>query len=63
MYLDNIIMIGKMFYRHYKNLEEVMSRKKCHLFQTKVTYYLGHIASKNGIGVDKVQTIQQLSQL
>ena len=61
VYLDDIIVVGKTFEDHMKNLEEVFERlkkanlklspKKCHLFQQEV-HYLGHVVSGKGIAVD-----------
>lgn len=73
VYLDDIIVLGKTFDEHLKNLEEVFKRlqaaqlmlnpKKCQLFQNKVNY-LGHIVSKEGVAVDeeKVASIKQWPQ-
>jgi hypothetical protein len=70
VYLDDIIVVGKSFEDHLKNLEEVLKRlkysgltlssKKCHLFQKEVQY-LGHVVSGNGVAVDqqKVKAVQE----
>ncbi|MCD1431043.1 DDE-type integrase/transposase/recombinase [Klebsiella pneumoniae] len=62
VYLDDIIVVGKTFEDHLRNLEEVFQRlrnsglrlssKKCHLFQREVQY-LGHVVSSEGVAVDK----------
>ena len=59
LYLDDIICHSKTFEEQLVNLELVFERlrkanlklnpKKCHLFQTQVTF-LGHSISQNGIG-------------
>ncbi|KAG5899439.1 hypothetical protein JTB14_033630 [Gonioctena quinquepunctata] len=61
VYLDDIIVVGRSFEDHVKNLEEVflrlrnsglkLSPKKCHLFQKEVRY-LGHVVSGEGVAVD-----------
>ena len=61
VYLDDIIVFSKTFETHLARLEEVIDRigtaglklspKKCHLFQTEVTF-LGHVVNKDGIGTD-----------
>ncbi|KAG5896052.1 hypothetical protein JTB14_011047 [Gonioctena quinquepunctata] len=58
VYLDDIIVVGRSFEDHVKNLEEVflrlrnpglkLSPKKCHLFQKEVRY-LGHVVSGEGV--------------
>lgn len=70
VYLDDVIILGRTFDEHLLNLEEVFKRlraanltlnvKKCHLFQTKVSY-LGHIVSGEGVAVDpdKIHVVQQ----
>jgi hypothetical protein len=70
VYLDDIIVVGKSFEDHLKNLEEVLKRlkqsgltlssKKCHLFQKEVQY-LGHVVSDKGVAVDqhKVKAVQE----
>ncbi|CAG2236597.1 unnamed protein product [Mytilus edulis] len=60
-YLDDIIIFGRDFETALQNLKEVFQRlkmanlklkaKKCHLFQSKVTY-LGHVVSAQGIECD-----------
>jgi hypothetical protein len=64
-YLDNVIVIGRTFDDHLRNLMEVFQRfkkahlklnpKKCQLFQGNVKY-LGHIVSKDGVSVDPEKT-------
>ena len=61
LYLDNIIVMGKTFEKHLKNLDLVFSRirdaglkikpEKCSLLKEEVCY-LGHIVSKDGIAAD-----------
>lgn len=56
VYLDDIIVVGKTFKDHLKNLEEVFRRqltsnltlnpKKCSVFQSKVNR-LSHIVGKD----------------
>lgn len=70
VYLDDIIVMGKTFEDHLKNLEEVFERlrgsglqlssKKCHLFQKEVRY-LGHVVSNKGVAVDdqKIQSVKE----
>ena len=58
VYLDDIIVLGKSFDEHLKNLEEVFQRiasaglklspKKCSLFKKEVSY-LGHKVTTEGI--------------
>lgn len=62
VYLDDIIIMGKDFDDHLKNLEEVFERleaaglklsaKKCSLFQREVKY-LGHKVTSEGIHTDE----------
>ena len=58
IYLDDIIVFGKTFDIHLRNLEEVfkrlseahmkLNRDKCRLFQSTVSF-LGHQVSEAGI--------------
>ena len=69
LYLDDIICHSKTFEEQLVNLELVFERlrkanlklnpKKCHLFQTQVTF-LGHSISQNGIGTlpSKIESIK-----
>ena len=60
-YLDDVIVLGKNFQDHIKNLRTTFERfakynlklkpKKCVLFQTE-TMFLGRIVSSEGVGVD-----------
>ena len=60
VYLDDVIVFGKMFEEAPENLEEVFSwfqlanlklkLKKCHFFRKEVNF-LGHIVSGDGLGV------------
>ena len=62
VYLDDIIVMGRTFDKHLKNLGEVLQRitmaglklsgKKCALFQRQVKY-LGHLVTANGISTDE----------
>ena len=62
VYLDDIIIMGKSFDDHLKNLEEVFQRiasaglrlnpKKCSLWKKQVTY-LGHKVSTEGIHTEE----------
>ena len=61
VYLDDIIVLGKSFKNHMKNLEQVFLRlrqanlklnpKKCNLFKRQVNY-LGHVVSDSGVSMD-----------
>ncbi|MBJ4999896.1 hypothetical protein JGF38_23155 [Salmonella enterica subsp. enterica serovar Hadar] len=61
VYLDDIIVTGKTFEQHLRNLKTVfvrlrtaglkLSLKKCMVFQ-KETCYLGHVISDDGIKMD-----------
>ena len=65
IYLDDIIVFGKTFDIHLRNLEEVFKRlseahmklnsDKCRLFQSTVSF-LGHQVSEAGISVDAEKT-------
>ena len=69
IYLDDIIVYGKTFQIHLRNLEEVFKRlreanlklnaEKCLFFQTQVTF-LGHLVSQEGISADphKIKSVQ-----
>lgn len=69
-YLDDIVVFGKTFEEHFKNLNEVMDRltkaglklkpKKCH-FLKKINFP-GHVVSKEGIQTDpeKTKAIDQI---
>ena len=62
VYLDDIIVMGRTFDEHLKNLGEVLQRitmaglklsvKKCALFQKQVKY-LGHLVISDGISTDE----------
>lgn len=70
-YLDDIIVIGKTFEEHLRNLREVFRRlrsanlriniEKCEFFR-KETKYLGHVVSSEGIKTDpdKVAAIVEM---
>ncbi|GFX57866.1 hypothetical protein TNCV_3068331 [Trichonephila clavipes] len=61
VYLDDIIIVGRSFEEHLKNIRRVLQKlkeanlklspSKCHLFQREVTY-LGHIISAEGVRTD-----------
>ena len=70
IYIDDVIVFGKTFENHLKNLEEVLTKiqnaglklspKKCQLFRKKVEF-LGHIVSDKGISTDpkKVEVVEK----
>lgn len=70
VYLDDILVMGKSFDDHLKNLEEVFARigdanlklnpKKCLLFQKQVEF-LGYTVTEKGIGtsVGKINAIRE----
>ncbi|GFW94050.1 retrovirus-related Pol polyprotein from transposon 17.6 [Trichonephila clavipes] len=61
VYLDKIIIVGRSFEEHLKNIRRVLQKlkeanlklspSKCHLFRREVTY-LGHIISVEGVRTD-----------
>lgn len=61
VYLDDIIVIWKIFANMLDNLKQVFDRllssnlklkaQKCHLFH-KTVQFLGHVVSENGISTD-----------
>jgi RNase H-like domain found in reverse transcriptase/Reverse transcriptase (RNA-dependent DNA polymerase)/Integrase zinc binding domain/Integrase core domain/gag-polyprotein putative aspartyl protease len=65
VYLDDIIVLGKTFDEHLRNLGEVfrklgaanlkLSPKKCRLFKKEVKF-LGHVVSVDGVGTDPEKT-------
>ena len=65
IYLDDIIVFGKIFEVHMQNLEEVfihqkeanlkINAQKCLFFQ-KQTIFLGHLVSDKGICSDPTKT-------
>ena len=65
VYLDDIIVLGRSFNEHIKNLNSVFQRlresglrlkpTKCCFFQTEVRY-LGHIISREGVATDPDKT-------
>ena len=65
IYLDDIIVYGKMFEENPHNLEVVFQRladanlklntEKCIFFQVQVSF-LGHLVSENGIAADPEKT-------
>ena len=58
MYLDDIILMGRTFNVHLKNLAEDTSRtcstkiRKCEFFQTQVKY-LGHLVTADFLSTDE----------
>lgn len=70
VYLDDVMVMGRNFEEHLRNLQEVFDRfqaanlklnpKKCALFQKEVEF-LGHIVSEKGIETcdTKVKTIKE----
>ncbi|GFS58268.1 retrovirus-related Pol polyprotein from transposon 17.6 [Trichonephila clavipes] len=62
VYLDDIIIVGRSFEKHLKNIRRVLQKlkeanlksspSKCHLFRREVTY-LGHIISAEGVRTDQ----------
>lgn len=70
VYLDDVIVMGRSFSEHRKNLEKVFKRfreanlklnpKKCAFFKKEVSY-LGHIISDKGVRTDpdKVKAVQE----
>ena len=61
MYIDDVIILGKSFHEHFRNLQEVLQRlweaglklkpSKCTFFQSSVKY-LGHVVSREGVMAD-----------
>lgn len=70
VYLDDVMVMGRNFEEHLKNLQEVFDRfqaanlklnpKKCALFQKEVEF-LGHVVSEKGIETSdsKIQSIRE----
>jgi len=64
-FIDDCIVIGRSFDEHLSNVQTVLQRlkhaklllkpKKCCFFQHQVKF-LGHIVSKDGVGVDPQKT-------
>ncbi|GFX09598.1 retrovirus-related Pol polyprotein from transposon 17.6 [Trichonephila clavipes] len=59
VYLDDIIIVGRSFEEHLKNIRRVLQKlnlklspSKCHLFRREVTY-LGNIISSEGVRTDR----------
>ena len=65
MYLNDVVIFGRTFGDHLKNLELVLRRlqgvnleatpSKCAFFQKQVLY-LGHIISHDGVATDPSKT-------
>ncbi|GFV21373.1 retrovirus-related Pol polyprotein from transposon 17.6 [Trichonephila clavipes] len=61
VYFDDIIIVGRSFEEHLKNIRRVLQKlkvanlklspSKCHLFRYEVTYF-GHIISAEGVRTD-----------
>ena len=61
VYIDDLIIVGKSFQEHLRNLQEVLQRlreaglklkpSKCIFFQSSVKY-LGHVVSREGVMAD-----------
>ena len=61
VYLDDLIVVGKMFENMIQNLDMVLQKmkdaglklkpRKCHLFGKEVEF-LGHVITKYGIKID-----------
>ena len=61
VYIDDVIIVGKSFQEHLRNLQEVLQRlreaglklkpSKCIFFQSSVKY-LGHVVSREGVMAD-----------
>ena len=70
VYLNDIIVLGRLFEEHVQNLKEVFSQirsaglklspKKCFLFQTEVKY-LGHHVTSEGVSTDpeKIKAVKE----
>lgn len=64
VYLDDIIVLGRTFNEHLKNLQQVLqtikaaglklNASKCSLFKNEVNY-LGHIVSRQGVRTDPIK--------
>lgn len=73
VYLDDIIIVGRDFNEHLRNLKKVLEKlreanlklnpSKCHLFRREVNY-LGHIISADGVKTDpqKVSAVKEWSR-
>ena len=65
VYLDDVIVLGRSFEEHLKNLQSVLQRlrqaglrlklSKCSFFQHQMKY-LGHIISREGVATDPAKT-------
>ena len=70
VYLDDVIIMGRTFKEHLRNMEKVFTRirganlklspKKCALFKKEVSY-LGHVICADGVRTDpeKIKAVQQ----
>ena len=70
VYLDDIIIVGRMFEEHLLNLEQVLQclklaglklqPKKCHFCKQQVAF-LGHLVSGDGVATDqdKISAVKQ----
>ena len=71
LYLDDIVVFGKTFEQHFKNLEQVLGKlreaglklkpKKCNFLQKEIQFF-GHIVSKAGVRTDpdKVRAVENM---
>ena len=65
VYIDDVIVLGRTFDEHLRNLRSVLQRlresglrlkpSKCSFFQSEVLY-LGHIISRDGVATDPSKT-------
>ena len=65
VYLDDVIVLGRTFEEHLRNVRSVLQRlhesglrlkpSKCSFFQRQVQY-LGHIISRDGVATDSAKT-------
>ena len=73
VYVDDVIVFGRNFDKHLKQLELVFQRlaenglnikgSKCNFFQKRVSF-LGHIISESGVEVDpeKVRAVERMNE-
>ncbi len=64
VYIDDIVVFGKDFDTHLRDVERVLQRlqdnnlqlsaTKCHFFKREIVY-LGHVLNKEGIGPDPMK--------
>ena len=73
VYLEDVIIFGKNFDEHLKQLELVFQRSaenrlkikgsKCNFFSKKVVSFSGHIISESGVEVEKVGAVERMKEL